>query len=59
MGHVRAEAARLLGRLEPTHRDAPLLQRLIQLLREDPREDTREAAYQAVSRLIAVKENGG
>ncbi|WNG47276.1 NACHT domain-containing protein [Archangium minus] len=51
---VRSKAAEILGRLEPTHRNERVLQRLLQLLREDDWADVRDTAYQAVLRLIAA-----
>ncbi|WNG36877.1 NACHT domain-containing protein [Archangium violaceum] len=53
-GQVRSRAAELLGRLEPTHRNERVLQRLLRLLQEDDEEDVCDAAYQAALRLIAA-----
>ncbi|QRK06372.1 HEAT repeat domain-containing protein [Archangium violaceum] len=53
-GQVRSRAAELLGRLEPTHRNERVLQRLLRLLQEDDEEDVCDTAYQAALRLIAA-----
>ncbi len=53
-GGVRSAAAVILGQLEPTHRNERVLQRLLQLLREDAQEQVCDAAYHAALRLIAA-----
>jgi hypothetical protein len=53
---VRTQAANVLGRLEPTHRDSALIDLIITALKEERSESTRDALYHALLQLVAAGE---
>jgi hypothetical protein len=59
---VRRQAALLLGKLDPLYFDAALFARLRRVLEEDRDERVRDAAYQALLRIVTApkaEENRG
>jgi hypothetical protein len=55
---VRRQAALLLGKLDPLYFDAALFARLRRVLEEDRDEQVRDAAYQALLRIVTAPKAG-
>ncbi|XXX75249.1 HEAT repeat domain-containing protein [Sorangium sp. So ce134] len=55
-GRIRAQAAQVLGTLEPIYRNDGIFARLTRVLQEDTEESTRDAAYKALLRLAVSPE---
>ncbi|WP_437777876.1 HEAT repeat domain-containing protein [Sorangium sp. So ce1097] len=58
-GHIRAQAAAVLGTLQPMYWNDAVFERLTRVLHEDADANVRDAAYEAVLRLAVSPEPGG
>ena len=56
---VRTQAANVLGKIEPTYRDSALIELIVDALKEERSDGTRDALYRALGQLVAAAEPPG